>query len=143
MRPADDLHAFQVIRGEIAEVEGAAGFVEGNPIQQDLVVTALAAPDEERRDVAQTAGADDCGAGRRAQQVGDERRAASFDLVRCKNGQRAADLTRGDLAARGRDDDGLFDGPEDKRQVDRRARRGRGGGGETEQRRFHAAIAAG
>ena len=70
-RSPDDLDALDVVGGEGPEVEGAAGLVHGDAVDEHLDVVGLAAAQEDRGDRAEGAATDHCHARHAPERVGD------------------------------------------------------------------------
>jgi len=94
IRAAHDLDALQVLGRQVAEIERAARLVERYSVEQHLVVIALATAHEERRQRARRAAANDHGAWRLCQEIGEERRLAPLEIVLSKDRYARADLAR-------------------------------------------------
>ena len=109
VRAAHDLQALEILCGQIAEIEGAARLVQRDPVEQDLVVAALAAADEQRREGAGASAADDGRPRHVAQQIGDERRLPDLQILGGERGDAGAGLIGGCLGARRTDDDRFLD----------------------------------
>ena len=102
LRAADHFDTLHEVRGQVAEIERAARLVQGNAVEQHLVVAALAAAHEERRHIAEAARSHDRDARRRAQELADERHIAPLYFFTREDGDCRADLARRRFSSRGR-----------------------------------------
>ena len=89
---ANDLDPIEILGGQVVEIERAARLVERHAVEQDLVVVAFAAAHEQRRHGAGAAVADQHRAGRRHQQVRQQRLLQPFEIVGGEDSCAGADL---------------------------------------------------
>jgi len=87
-----DLDPFEVFRGEIAEVECAAGFVSGIPSSSTLLWLLSPPRTKQRRDGADAARANQHRAGRRPQEIGHQRNLSPIEIRRGEHRHAGAGL---------------------------------------------------
>jgi hypothetical protein len=88
MRAANHFDALDVFRSERGEVEGSAGFVQGDAVEQHFVVARLSSAHEQRREVAHSAGSDGDDSRHGGEEIDSVQGMAILDAIAVEDGHR-------------------------------------------------------